>query len=174
MDNWLKKQWFEVRSKGDAIGGFFIMMGFLLLITIFFTTLFDLLDSKVQISYLGVVLGLLSVGLGCVALNMGTKSDDQMRALVKIEFDSRWTSLTNLLKDQGLSRPVEIEGAIRTRHREFLGHLKVMKTLAKWAEPEMLGELRQLLDKILNDSSLPKGGVYDAWRDEVKNLRKVI
>lgn len=167
MGNWQGK----VRTKGDVIGGFFIVLGILLLVTIF---LLPTLDSLPQIAFLGIVLGLFSVGLACITLNLGAKSDEQMRALVKIEYDSRWASLTGLLEDQGLSRPIEVKGTLRTRHREFLGHVKVMAILAKWAEPEMRDQLRQLLDNILNDSSLPQGGVYDAWRDELKNLHKVI
>ena len=169
MLKWLGNQWREAKSKGESYGVPFLILGAFVVILIGILTIFGI---RVEVAIFNSGIATMSFGLGLIALGRGTRSEEQMKALVKIEYEARWESITNLLKDGTLLRPIEIEGVIRTRHREFLSHIKAMAILAKWAGREEQVKVGKLLDSIIGDKSLPKGGVYDEWINELNGLRK--
>jgi len=177
MGDRLKRQWHEMGIKGEYIGRIFFAMGFSLLFVLFILILLgsllqrDLLPAALQIGFLGIVLGLFSVGLGFTALGLGTKSEQQMRALANLEFDNRLASMKNLIAGGNLRGAIQVQNVLKPKTDAFLRDLRSMAHVSRWASEVRLAEARHLL------AGVPRcfeGLVDSSTLDEVRSLCNLI
>jgi hypothetical protein len=74
-----KEWWTTTKNSGDVLGYVFLILGLLALITQF---ILILIGSNPSGELIGVMLGLFSVGLGLIAINMAAKSDKKYTELL--------------------------------------------------------------------------------------------
>lgn len=75
-----RKLWADMKDRGEGIGSTFFIMGVVIIFVIFGLTLSG---STPNISLLGASFGLISVGLGFIALSVAAKSDKRHTELLQ-------------------------------------------------------------------------------------------
>jgi len=108
MSNFLKKQWHEMKDKGENVGIIFFILGFLLLAIIFALLLSG---KRTEIDFLAISIGLISLGLGFTAIGMSAKLDKHiLKVLDQFEMQS---DKVEPPKVQTITpRPVEIKTGV--------------------------------------------------------------
>ena len=76
----------QIRRNAEPVGIICIILALALLVLI---VVLNLADKAPSLEYLGIVLGLLSVGLGGIAIGLSEKSDARMEAMANLEFDAK-------------------------------------------------------------------------------------
>ena len=104
MSNFLKKQWREMKDKGENVGIIFFILGFLLLVIIFALLLSG---KRTEIGFLAISIGLISVGLGFTAIGMSAKSDKRHTELLE-RLDKNIALLPTLFKNDILTLPGQL------------------------------------------------------------------
>ena len=104
MSNFPKKQWREMKDKGESVGIIFFVLGFLLLVIIFAL----LLSGKLtEIDFLAISISLMSFGLGFTAIGMSAKSDKRHTELLE-RLDKNMALLPTLFKNDILTMPGQL------------------------------------------------------------------
>ena len=104
MSNFLKKQWHEMKDKGENTGFIFFILGFSLLVIIFALLLSG---KRTEIDFLAISIGLISLGLGFTAIGMSAKSDKRHTELLE-RLDKNMALLPTLFKNDILTLPGQL------------------------------------------------------------------
>ncbi len=79
MGGFLKKQFHEMKDRGEDIGIIFFFLGFLLLVVLFILLL---LGKRPEVAFVSIVIGLMSFGLGFAAIGISAKADKRHTELL--------------------------------------------------------------------------------------------
>jgi tetrahydromethanopterin S-methyltransferase subunit G len=101
MSDFLKKQFHEMKDRGEDIGIIFFLLGFLLLVILFILLL---LGKRSEIGFVSIVIGLMSFGLGFAAIGISAKTDKRHTELLE-RLDRNITLLPTLFKNDILTPP---------------------------------------------------------------------
>jgi hypothetical protein len=146
MSNFPKKQWREMKDKGENIGPIFIVLGVSLLVIIFALLLSG---KRTEIGFLAVSISLISVGLGFTAIGLSAKADKKYTEILE-RMDA---NIVKLLKGQDIivtPRPAAL--VIKTFAPEVIVEHKSKESAQKRLDEDtkrvgfVRGELYQLKD----------------------------
>jgi len=96
MRKFFKQLWTKIRSIGEPVGFLFLLLGVLVLIT---QAYLIVQDSQNKTDLTGIWLGLFSVGLGCIAIDLSEKADKKYTEILN-EINTNTVSLLNVF-DRG-------------------------------------------------------------------------
>lgn len=112
-----------------------------------------------DIRWLALAFSLLSVGLGCIALAMGGKSDARMKAMANLEFDEKLAMMAKY------GRPIDSEESFVN----VLYDTRAALRLKHWASKAMKSDFKDALAMVIReakdikDETLVKG-LEDLWK----------
>ena len=144
MSNLLIKLWNEIKDRGEAIGLAFLILGIVILFVLFGLELSRLQSERGFL--LGASLGLLSVGLGFIAIGMSAKSDRRHsdllqrldRNLLKVldQFEPELDTVESPKVQTITPKPVEVKTGVG-KARVEVGEPKVEKGSKKEAQKRL-------------------------------------
>ncbi len=146
MSNFLKKPWRGMKDIGEDAGIAFFVLGFLLLVIIFFLLLSGTLAD---LGFLAISIGLMSLGLGFAAIGISAKSDKKYTEILK-RMDA---NIVKLLKGQDtIVTPLPLHLRLKTYPPEVKVEKKSKEAAQKRLDEDtqrvgfVRGEIYQLED----------------------------
>jgi c-di-AMP phosphodiesterase-like protein len=137
-----------IREYGKQAGGFFIAFGIVLLIVIF---ILIVIGKSPDISFVGIMFALFSVGLALIAISLSLHSDERMTAMANLEFYEKMAMVQQYIMDMSKNEPDEWNKAYADK---IFYDLKGAKQLEKWVKDPNIAkmfndEIQILIDKAL-------------------------
>lgn len=115
-------------------------------------------------------IGVMAVGLGLVSAAIAKKSDVKMAALANLEFDEKAVMMQRYLDYFTGSVIGQLHGGpLHPKYIEFLGDLRAMTHVAKWADKTKRQEARKRLNVIVRQLEVKMDGA-SLDLDEIRRL----
>ncbi len=125
------------REHGESFGAFTLIAAIVLL---FITMVLTILHIPTLI-WLGIVLGLFSLGLGATALGSSAHSDKRMQAIADLEFDEKLATMSRYLEEH-------------QRYGRFYDDvyfdIRATLRLEKWASDQSKKDFKEDFQKVID------------------------